>query len=115
MKRVPAWIIGPLVIALVSGGIYVAVKAAYGGYADIARSLRYNAELQGEFQRTLPFQLRALHDFRTIFGALRNSGVDLNFLADAINQGVPVYASSRAQAELHKALVAITPFAGNLG
>ena len=95
--------------------VHELATGARGHGEDIARSLRYNAELQGEFQRTLPFQLRALHDFRTIFGALRGSGVDLNVLADAINQGVPVYASARAQTELHRALVAVTPFARNLG
>ncbi|HXJ63872.1 MAG TPA: MlaD family protein [Actinomycetota bacterium] len=88
---------------------------ARGHGDDVRYSLQKNADLSTEFQRTLTPQLQALHDFRTIFGALRNSGVDLNNLADAINQGVPVYASTKASNELHRALVAITPFAKNLG
>src|SRR5262249_7235399 len=82
---------------------------------DVRYSLEKNAGLSTEFQQTLTPQLQALHDFRTIFGTLRNSGVDLNNLADAINQGVPVYASTKASDELHRALLAITPFAKTLG
>ena len=66
------------------------------------------------FASTLTPQLRALHDFDVIFGALRTKGVDLNRLADAINQGVPVYASPQAQRYLDSALRALTPFANNL-
>ncbi len=94
--------------------IHELAVGARGHGDDIAASLRYNAALSGEFQRTLPSQLQALHDFRVIFGALRNSGVDLNKLADAVNQGAPVYASKSAQAALHRALVAVRPFADNL-
>jgi len=94
--------------------IHELATGARGHGADVARSFEANARLSTEFQQTLAPQLQSLHDFRTIFGALRNSGVDLNLLADAINQGVPVYASPRATQELHKALVAITPFANNL-
>jgi virulence factor Mce-like protein len=88
---------------------------ARGHGDDIRYSLEKNAALSTEFQQTLAPQLQALHDFRTIFGTLQNSGVDLNNLADAINQGAPVYASTKASEELHRALVAITPFAKNLG
>jgi virulence factor Mce-like protein len=95
--------------------IHELATGARGHGADVRYSLEKNALLSGEFQRTLTPQLQALHDFRTIFGTLRNSGVDLNNLADAINQGVPVYASTKASRELHRALVAITPFAKNLG
>src|SRR5205823_959851 len=52
--------------------------------------------------------------FDVLFGALKNKGVDLNRLADAVNQGAPVYASPRAHTLLHRALVAIQPFSQNL-
>jgi len=88
---------------------------ARGHGDDVARSFDVNAKLSTEFRNTLDPQLAALDDFRVIFGTLRNSGVDLNALADAINQGVPVYASTKASRELNRALTAITPFAKNLG
>jgi len=90
-------------------------SAARGHGSDVARGLRANGALSTIFARTLDPQLKALHDFDVVFGALRNSGVDLNALADAINQGVPVYGSSSAQKNLDKALRAIVPFADNLG
>ncbi len=89
-------------------------QGAQGHGADIARSLQANAALNQLFAHTLEPQLRSLHDLVTIFGALKSKGVDLNALADAVNQGVPVYASAHAQAELTKALDAVTPFANNL-
>jgi ABC-type transporter Mla subunit MlaD len=95
--------------------IHELAVGARGHGDDVARSFRVNAELSTEFRSTLAPQLQALSDFRTIFGTLRNSGVDLNALADAINQGVPVYASTKASRELNRALTAITPFAKNLG
>jgi phospholipid/cholesterol/gamma-HCH transport system substrate-binding protein len=95
--------------------IHELAVGARGHGDDVARSFDANAQLSTEFRDTLSPQLQSLHDFRTIFGALRNSGVDFNLLADAINQGVPVYASTRASRALHRALVAITPFAKNLG
>jgi len=88
---------------------------ARGHGDDVARSFEVNAKLSTEFRNTLDPQLQALSDFRTIFSTLRNSGVDLNALADAINEGAPVYASTKASRELHRALTAITPFAKNLG
>jgi phospholipid/cholesterol/gamma-HCH transport system substrate-binding protein len=95
--------------------IHELATAARGHGETIARSLRANAELSGVFRSTLGAQLQGLHDFRVIFGALRDKGVDLNRLADAINQGVPVYASPKAQALLDQALRAIQPFSQNLG
>jgi virulence factor Mce-like protein len=94
--------------------VHELATGARGHGDDVARSFDANARLSTEFRDTLTPQLQSLRDFRTIFGTLRNSGVDLNALADAINQGVPVYASTRASRELHRALVAITPFAKNL-
>jgi len=88
--------------------------AAAGHGVDVAHSLDVNARLSTIFAGTLDSQLRALHDFRVIFGALRHSGVDLNNLADAINQGVPVYASPQAQRALDRALRALVPFSNNL-
>jgi phospholipid/cholesterol/gamma-HCH transport system substrate-binding protein len=94
--------------------VHELATGARGHGSDIARSLRANAELSTLFAGTLDPQLRALHDFRVIFGALRNKGVDLNHLADAINEGVPVYASKKAQHDLDLALQALTPFSNNL-
>jgi phospholipid/cholesterol/gamma-HCH transport system substrate-binding protein len=95
--------------------VHELATGARGHGDDVARSFDVNAKLSTEFANTLTPQLQSLRDFRTIFGTLRNSGVDLNALADAINEGVPVYASTKASRELHEALVAITPFAKNLG
>jgi len=89
-------------------------SAAAGHGQDIARGLVANNELSALFARTLDPQLRALHDFDVVFGALKDKGVDLNRLAAAINQGVPVYASTQAQRDLDKALRALQPFSTNL-
>jgi virulence factor Mce-like protein len=88
--------------------------ASAGHGVDVAHSLDVNAQLSTIFAGTLDSQLRALHDFKVIFGALEHSGVDLNNLADAINQGVPVYASPQAQKALDRALRALVPFSNNL-
>jgi phospholipid/cholesterol/gamma-HCH transport system substrate-binding protein len=87
---------------------------AQGQGQNIARALQANEQLSALFARTLKPQLQALHDFEVIFGQLRTKGVDLNNLADAVNQGVPVYASARAQQDLHVALTSLTPFANDL-
>jgi virulence factor Mce-like protein len=89
-------------------------EGARGHGEDVARGLVANAALSQLFARTLDPQLRALHDFVVVFGALKSKGVDLNELAAAINQGVPVYASPEAQAQLRAALEAVTPFANNV-
>ena len=89
-------------------------RAARGHGEDVARGLVANRDLSDLFAETIAPQLEALHDFRVVFGALEDRGVDLNRLADALNEGVPVYASPQAQAELHRALVAVAPFAENL-
>jgi phospholipid/cholesterol/gamma-HCH transport system substrate-binding protein len=85
-----------------------------GQGTNIARSLRANAELSGVFASTLQPQLQELHDFNVVFGALKEKAVDLNRLADAINQGAPVYASARAHRLLRAALEAVRPFSDNL-
>jgi virulence factor Mce-like protein len=87
---------------------------ARGNGTAIARGLRANAQLSGVFASTLEPQLQELHDFNVVFGALKNKGVDLNRLADAINQGAPVYASPRAHRLLREALLALRPFSDNL-
>jgi hypothetical protein len=46
---------------------------------------------------------------------LKSKGDDLNALAAAINEGVPVYASARAERDLHRALDSLTPFSNHLG
>ncbi len=89
-------------------------RGAQGHGQDVARGLRANAELSTLFARTLKPQIRSLHDFVVLFGALKDKGPTLNELADAINQGVPVYASQQAQSDLRHVLEAVTPFANNL-
>jgi virulence factor Mce-like protein len=82
-------------------------RAARGHGEDVARGLQANAELSSVFAGTLPEQLRSLRDFEVIFVALQDKAVDLNALADAVNEGVPVYASEEAQAQMHRSLVAV--------
>src|SRR2546430_5215850 len=89
-------------------------QAAQGHGTDVRQGIEANAQLSGIFAKTLKPQLRGLDDFAVIFGALKDKGVDLNRLADAINVGAPVYASARAHRLLDRALVAVAPFAGNL-
>ena len=88
--------------------------AARGHGRDISRGLAANSELADMFADTLEPQIAALNDFEVIFNALRDKGVDLNLLADAMNEGVPVYASPEAQAHLRAALEAVVPFSNNL-
>lgn len=76
----------------------------------VAESLSLNSELSDLFASTLDPQLEAIKDFETIFGALEKVGTDLNALADAVNEGAPVYASANAQRELSRALDAVVPF-----
>ena len=94
--------------------IHELAVGARGNGAAIARGLAANAQLSGVFASTLKPQLQELHDFNVVFGALKSKGVDLNRLADAINQGVPVYASPRAHRLLREALTALRPFSNNL-
>lgn len=89
-------------------------KGARGHGGDVARGVAANEELSGLFARTLGPQIESLRDFEVTFGELENRGDDLNNLADALNEGVPVYASPEAQASLRAALEAITPFANDL-
>jgi phospholipid/cholesterol/gamma-HCH transport system substrate-binding protein len=85
------------------------------GHGDaVARSLDAQAELSTTFAETLDPQLRALRDFDIIFGELEEVAPDMNFLADAVNQGVPVYASERAQASLRRVLDRVVPMADDL-
>jgi virulence factor Mce-like protein len=88
--------------------------AARGHGRDVSRGLAANSELADMFADTLEPQIAALNDFEVIFRALRDKGVDLNLLADAMNEGVPVYASPEAQAHLQAALEAVVPFSNNL-
>jgi virulence factor Mce-like protein len=89
-------------------------RAARGHGEDVARGLKANSDLSELFANTLSPQLKALHDFNVIFGALRDKGVDLNRLADAVNEGVPVYDSPQAERYLQSALDALVPFSNNL-
>ncbi|MGH2734334.1 MAG: hypothetical protein ACRDKZ_02040, partial [Actinomycetota bacterium] len=63
---------------------------------------------------TVDPQLEAIGDFETLFGELESKGVDLNLLADAVNEGAPVYASARAQRNMRRALEALVPFSDDL-
>lgn len=81
---------------------------------SLRRSLIDNARLSRTFASTTRDQIAALDDLDTVFGALKAKGVDLNRLARAINQGVPVYASNRAAANMRRALVALVPFSNDL-
>lgn len=81
---------------------------------NIHQAIVANAELSSLFASTLQPQLRSLYDFDVVFGALRSKGIDFNQLADAVNQGVPVYASAQAQRYLQRALEALVPFSNNL-
>lgn len=89
-------------------------RGARGHGETIARGIDAQAELSTSFADTLDPQLRALRDFDVIFGELEEVAPDLNFLADAVNQGVPVYASERAQASLRRVLDRVTPMADDL-
>ena len=82
---------------------------------DIRRGLSAGAALSTVFRQTLAPQLRSLRDFDVIFGELEKAAGQLNQLADAVNQGVPVYASEEAQAQFDRALVAVRFLANNLG
>ena len=77
---------------------------------DVARSLDANADLSTTFADTTDPQLEALRDFRILFGELEDKGDDMNDLAFAMNEGVPVYASSRAQRQFAAALDGLTSF-----
>ncbi len=87
--------------------------ASLGRGDTVARSLSINSELSNLFASTLDPQLEALDDFNQIFGALEDVGADLNALADAVNEGAPVYASATAQAELRRVLDALAPFSND--
>jgi virulence factor Mce-like protein len=86
---------------------------ARGHGEDVARGLDANAELSGLFARTLDSQLRGLRDFRLLFDMLKTRALDLNELAEAVNQGVPVYASERAHQDMIRVLDALVPMANH--
>ncbi|MDQ4006035.1 MAG: MlaD family protein [Actinomycetota bacterium] len=94
--------------------IHELAEASRGRSEDIARGLDANAELSGTFASTLEPQLRGLRAFHVIFGELRDVADDLNELADAVNEGVPIYASPRAHAELRRVLELVVPMADDL-
>jgi virulence factor Mce-like protein len=87
---------------------------AQGHGEDVARGIQANQELTQLFAKTLDPQLKSLKDLSVVFGALQRVAPDLNELAKAVNEGVPVYASEQAQRELDAALRALVPFADNL-
>jgi phospholipid/cholesterol/gamma-HCH transport system substrate-binding protein len=89
-------------------------RASRGHGSDVARGLDANAELSGVFASTLDPQVRALDDLRVLFGALESKGRDMNALAGAINEGVPVYASDEAQRAMGRVLDGLVPFSDDL-
>ncbi len=89
-------------------------RASRGHGVDVDRGFEANSDLSELFANTLDPQIEALRDFETLFGELKKKGVDLNRLADAINEGVPVYASEEAQRNLDRALRAVVPFSRDL-
>jgi len=103
--------ISPSDLAAVVGNL---AQGAQGHGMDVRKGIESNAVLSTIFAKTLAPQLRGLHDFDVIFGALKDKGVDLNRLADYVNHGAPVYASPQAHRYLHQALVSLVPFATNL-
>jgi phospholipid/cholesterol/gamma-HCH transport system substrate-binding protein len=94
--------------------IHELAVGAQGHGEDIARGLQANAELSTIFAETLEPQLRGLHAFHVIFEELRHVGVDMNELADAINEGVPVYASAEAHRHFRQVLEALVPMSTHL-
>ena len=94
--------------------IHELATAARGHGEDIARGLEANADLSTTFAITLDPQLRGLRAFRVIFQELRTRADDLNELADAVNEGAPVYASDRAREELRRVLTFLVPMSNNL-
>jgi phospholipid/cholesterol/gamma-HCH transport system substrate-binding protein len=103
--------INPDELATVVDSLY---QGAKGHGEDVAKGFQANAELLTVFATSLSPQIRALNDFAIIFGTLKSKAIDLNRLADAVNEGAPVYASARAHTLLRRALTAIKPFADNL-
>jgi phospholipid/cholesterol/gamma-HCH transport system substrate-binding protein len=89
-------------------------RASNGHGEDVARGLDANARLSGTFARTLDPQVRALEDLRVLFGALDDKGGDMNALAQAVNQGAPVYASEGAARAMGDALERLVPFSEDL-
>jgi phospholipid/cholesterol/gamma-HCH transport system substrate-binding protein len=88
-------------------------QGARGHGEDVARGLDANAELSTLFAETVKEQLHSWRDFRLLFGMLKTRAIDLNELAQAVNQGVPVYASERAHQDMRRVLEAIVPMANN--
>lgn len=91
--------------------VHELAQGARGRGEDVARSLDANAELSETFRATLPEQLSSWEDFGVVFGELARRVPELNALADAMNEGVPVYASPEAQRQLNRALLALSPMA----
>jgi phospholipid/cholesterol/gamma-HCH transport system substrate-binding protein len=80
---------------------------------DVARGLDANADLSTTFAQTTKPQLESLRDFRILFGELEDKGDDMNRLAFAMNEGVPVYASSQAQRDFAAALDGLASFSND--
>lgn len=91
--------------------IHELARGSQGRGDDVARGLEANAALSQTFRETLPEQLSSWEDFGIVFGELARRIPEFDALADAVNEGVPVYASAEAQRQLHRALLAISPMA----
>jgi virulence factor Mce-like protein len=88
-------------------------QGARGHGEDVARGLDANAELSTLFADTVDEQIHSWRDFRILFDMLEDKALDLNDLAQAVNQGVPVYASERAHQDLRRVLDAVVPMANH--
>lgn len=91
--------------------IHELARGSQGRGEDVARGLEANAALSQTFRDTLREQLSSWEDFGVIFDELARRVPDLEALADALNEGVPVYASAEAQQQLHRSLVSLVPMA----
>lgn len=98
----------------VAGIIHELAVAGRGHGDDIARGLEAQARLSTTFADTRTSQIRSLRDFDELFEALDEVGRDLNDLAAAANEGVPVFASEEAQRDMAAALDGLVPFADDL-
>jgi len=94
--------------------VHELATGARGHGEDVARGIEANTELSGVFAETLEPQLRGLHAFHVIFAELREVGLDVNELAEAVNEGVPVYASDRAHRQLRRVLETLVPMSDHL-
>jgi|GEM_PF-4902556 phospholipid/cholesterol/gamma-HCH transport system substrate-binding protein len=94
--------------------VHELARAGRGHGDDIARGLEAQAKLSTTFAQTRTSQIESLRDFDRLFESLDEVGDELNELAAATNEGVPVFASEQAQRDMAEALDEVVPFADHL-